>query len=262
MFMSRRTLPYFLIVLLLQVSIASAQPGGRRGGSLTIDRALALGIPQVRSELKLTDDQAATIDAAIQAYQQERQESQPDRGAFSFLTPEEQEEVRAEAAQAAKVLSGKTDEMLDALLEPAQAKRLGEMILQAQLQLTPADALRNNLELSEEQQKQLKDLEAAAKKQQEEMTNSIREKMLSGQRPNFLEIRKTIEDAQKKARADAMGLVTDAQEEKLVAMQGAKFEIDLMSLMQRGGPRGRRGRGRSGPGGSSARQRPQAEDSE
>jgi len=262
MFMLPRTLSCVLIVMLLQVSIASAQPGGRRGGQLRIDRAMALGIPQVRNELELTDDQAATIDAAIQAYQKEREETQPDRSAFSFLTPEEQDEVRAEAAVAAKVLSEKRDETLSALLEPAQAKRLGEMILQAQLQLTPADALRNNLDLSEEQQQKLKDLEAAVKKQQQDMSNSIREKMLSGERPNFMEIRKVIEDAQKKARAEAMALVTDEQKEQLVAMQGDKFEINLMSLMQRGGSRGRRGRGGRGPGGGGQRQRPQADDSE
>ena len=62
------------LILLTQSSTILAQPG-RRGGGPTFDRATTLGIEQVREELKLDDAQGATIQAALDAYREERREN-------------------------------------------------------------------------------------------------------------------------------------------------------------------------------------------
>jgi hypothetical protein len=244
-----------LLLLLAQASTVLAQPGrGRRGGPPTIDRATALGVDQVRMELKLDDAQAATIDAALEAYRQERRDAQPDRSSFSFLTPEEQDDLRKKADEDSKQISKNTDETLGALLEPAQVKRLDQMILQAQLQLAPATALRDNLDLSEDQQSKLTDIEKQIADARDRMRSEMMQKFQAGERPDFSEVRKLMAKAQEDALTSVMAIVTDEQKATLTELQGEKFDIDLLSVM-RGGERDRgRGRGR-GPGGGGNRRR-------
>jgi len=217
---------------------------------MRIDYAVALGVEQVRSELKITDDQAATIDAAIQAYQEEQQESRPDRAQLSFLSPEEREDFLKEASEDAKKLSQKTDETLGALLEPEQASRLNEMILQAKLQLAPVDALKDHLELSEEQLDQLAEVEEQIKEQQGKMRGEIMGLIQAqGGRPDFKKVGELIKKAQLVARDLALAVVTDEQKSTLDELQGEKFDLDLMQVMRRGGGRGRgRGSDRGRPG--------------
>lgn len=253
MFMCRRSLFVVVLVLLTQTSPLMAQPGGRRGGGPpNIDRATALGIPQVRSELKITDDQAATIDAAVEAYREEQAAARPDRSTFSFLTPEEQQDLQKQAAKDIEAISKNTDETLGVLLEPAQLKRLDEMIVQAQLQLAPVSAVRKNLQLSDDQQEKLAVVESEINRKQGEMRSAMMKKFQSGQPVDFGEIRKLIEKGQQEALAAVMTLVTDEQQEKLTSLQGEKFEIDLMSIMRGGGRQ--RGQRRRGPGGNRSRQ--------
>jgi len=242
------------LLLLAQVSTVVAQPGrGRRGRPpMTIDRATALGVDKVREELKLDDAQAATIDAAIEAYQQDRRAAQPDRSSFSFLTPEEQDDARQKAEEDRISISKNTDETLGALLEPAQVKRLDQMILQAQLQLTPAAALRDNLDLSDEQLTKLTDVEKQIADRRDEMRAEMMKKFQAGERPDFSEVRKLFAKAQEDALEAVMAIVTDDQKAQLTELQGEKFEIDLQSVM-RGGGRGRGPGGRRGSGGDRGR---------
>ena len=244
MFASRRVCLVVGLIFLVQCS-AMAQRRGRRG-PMRIDYAVALGVEQVRSELKITDDQAATIDAAIQAYQEEQQDSRPDRAQLSFLSPEEREDFLKEAAEDARKLSQKTDETLGVLLEPEQASRLNEMILQAKLQFAPVDALKEHLELSEEQLDQLAEVEEQIKEQQGKMRGEIMALMLAqGGRPDFKQVSKLFKKAQLAARDLALAVVTDEQKSTLAELQGEKFDLDLMQVMRRGGGRGR---GRPGRG--------------
>ncbi len=250
-----------LLLLMAQASAVLAQPGrGRRGGPPTIDRATALGVDQVRRELKIDEAQAATIDAAIEAYRQERSDAQPDRSSFSFLTPEEQDDVRKKAQEDSKAISKNTDETLGALLEPAQVKRLDQMILQAQLQLAPATALRDNLDLSDDQQSKLTDVEKQIADERDRMRSEMMKKFQSGERPDFAEVRKLFTKAQADALAAVMAIVTDEQKAKLTELQGEKFDIDLQSVM-RGGGRGR-GRRRGPGGGGNRRRQTESDDSE
>lgn len=245
-----------LLLLLAPASAVLAQPGrGRRGRPpVTIDRATALGVEQVRQELEIDDTQAATIDAAIEAYRQERSDAQPDRSSFSFLTPEEQNDLRKKAQEDGQKISKNTDETLGALLEPAQVKRLDQMILQAQLQLAPATALRNNLDLSDDQQSKLTDVEKQIADERDRMRSEMMKKFQAGERPDFAEIRKLFTKAQADALAAVMAIVTDEQKAKLTELQGEKFDIDLQSVM-RGGGRGRGPGRRRGPGGRGNRRR-------
>jgi hypothetical protein len=253
---SRQLYALVLFLLLAQTSTALGQRGRRGGPPQTIDRATALGVEQVRKELKIDDAQAATIDAAIEAYREQQREVQPDRASFSFLTPEEQDDLRQKAQEDSETLSAHTDETLGILLKPEQAKRLDQMILQTQLLLAPATALRNNLDLSAKQLTQLTDVEKQIADQRDKMRSEMMKKFQSGERPDFAEIRKLFTKAQEDALAAVMTILTDEQKTKLTGLQGEKFEIDLQSIMRGGGRR--RGPGRGGR----RRQRPASDDSE
>jgi len=262
MLQSRQLCALTLLLLLAQTSTAFGQSGrGRRGGApQTIDRATALGVEKVRKELKIDDAQAATIDAAIEAYREQRQKAQPDRSSFSFLTSEEQDDLRKKAQEDSKAISANADETLGILLEPAQVKRLDQMILQTQLLLTPATALRNNLELSEEQTTKLAEIEKQIADQRDKMRAEMMKKFQSGERPDFAEVRKLFTKSQEDALVAVMAIITDDQQAKLTELQGEKFEIDLQSIMRGGGRR--RGPGGRRGGGNERRRRSESDKSE
>ena len=91
--------------------------GGGRGGNM--DRATLLRAEQIRKELKIEEAQAATIDAALEAYREERNSSpRPDREAFGKMTEEERTAYFEKSRKEGEELSKKTDEVLSALLEP------------------------------------------------------------------------------------------------------------------------------------------------
>lgn len=266
---SRRLISFVVVLVVVQLAEISAQPPGRgRRGRMTIDRATALSFDPVREELQIDEDQAATIQAAVEAYQEERRASRPDRSALQFLSDEEQQEVREEMRKASEEASRNADETLAALLEPEQLQRLDQLILQAQLKLTPVDALRKNVELTEEQKTRLAAVEEEAGKRQQEFRSEMMKRFQGGGRgqANWGEIRKMIADFQEENRAAALAVLTEDQAAAIKDKQGEEFEIDLQMLMRgpgrRGarGPGGGRGRGNRNGDRSERRQRPASDD--
>ena len=74
----RRAVVFSLMTVLVSAFVQAQPPAGGRGGGrgfggpggfggrgFTMDRARLLGIEQVRTELKIEEAQAATIDAAL-----------------------------------------------------------------------------------------------------------------------------------------------------------------------------------------------------
>jgi hypothetical protein len=253
------------LLLLAQSSAVLAQPGRRggrrRGGAPTIDRAAALGVDQVREELKIDEAQGATIQAALDAYREERSGTRPDRSQFQFLSDEERQELRDKQQKQREEASRNVDETLAVLLEPDQLKRLDEIIIQVQLKLTPAEVVRKKLKLTEDQLAKLKTVEADAAEKLSEMRLEIVKKINQGEGDvGFSEIRKMSEKFQKEVQTSAFAILTESQNTALTELQGKEFEIDLMSLMRgrgRGGPgAGRRGGGGGPREGRGQRQRP------
>ena len=108
----------------------------------TVDRATLLGNDKVRQELKIEEAQAATIDAALDAYREERNNApRPDRDAFQNMSEEERTKYFADMQKQREELSKKTDSVLNALLEAPQIKRLDEITVQARLQMAALQTL-------------------------------------------------------------------------------------------------------------------------
>ena len=191
----RRALVFSLMTVLVSAFVQAQPPaGGGRGGGrgfggpggfgggrgMTMDRARLLGLEQVRTELKIEEAQAATIDAALEAYREERNSSpRPDRDALSKMSEEEQTALREKGQKESEELSKKTDEVLNALMEPEQTKRLDQIALQLKLSTTvvatlKSDDLKTKLTLSDEQIAKLDEAEKAAAAEMTKMFEEMR----------------------------------------------------------------------------------------
>ena len=238
-------------------------PGGMFGGPPSISRAQLLGSEDVQTELNVGEGQGVTITAALAAYRDERSASRPDYGSLRDLPEEERraafEKMRKDGAALNKALNEKTDELLNALLEPEQAKRLDQIAIQVNartrlLAMMKEDDMRDKLSVKEEQLEQLDELEKAtqeaqAKRFQELRANRDRNRDRDagdgGERPDP---REAFEKARAEMEAKVMAILTDEQKVKFKELKGEAFEFDLRSLM-RGGGRGGFGGGRSRGGG-------------
>lgn len=254
-------------------------PGG--GMTMRFDRAMLLGIDQVRTELKIEESQAAVIDSALDAYREERNSApRPDRDAFQTMSEEERTKAFEEMQKQREELSRKTDEVLNALLEPAQTTRLDQIALQMRLssglaQALQSDDLKGKLKINDDQVAKLKEAETVAQEEMRKMMEDMRGAFQGG-RPGgqgapgapgapgaangFEAMREKMEAARKKTSEAAMAVLTDAQKTQLEEMKGAAFEIDMRAMMGGrggfggpgggpGGQGGQGGRGQGGPGG-------------
>lgn len=235
--------------------------GGGRGGP-TMDRAMLLRAEQIRKELKIEDAQAATIDAALEAFREERTAApRPDFEAYNKLSEEEKTALREKSTKEREELSKKTDEALAAMLEPEQAKRLDQISLQLKLQSTVFDTLKGDdlktkLALTDEQIAKLDDIQKAADAEREK-ARAEREAnggqgangaAGGGRGPGGAGMEQFLA-ARKKLNESALSVLTADQTKMLSEMEGAKFELDMQAFFSgfgggRGGPPGGGGGGR------------------
>jgi Spy/CpxP family protein refolding chaperone len=264
-----------LITVLIPTFVQAQPPGGGRGGfgggrgGFNIDRAMLLRADQVRKELKIEEAQAATIDAALEAYREERNNApRPDRDALANMSEEERAAASEKSQKEREELSRKTDEVLNALLEPEQSKRLDQISLQAKLsfatvQTLKSEELKSKLSLTDEQLTKLDDAGKAATAEMQEMFQGLRGG--GGVGGGFEQIQEKMTAARAKSVEAAMAILTPDQAKTMEELKGTKFEIDMRALMGgRGGPQGRGDRGRGGDGGNGGgaggrRTRPPAE---
>ncbi|MCA9061275.1 MAG: hypothetical protein KDA85_22330, partial [Planctomycetaceae bacterium] len=117
--------------------------GGRGFGAM--DRATLLRSSQVREELKIEDAQGISIDAALEAMRDEQRNSgAPDFNSFREMTEEQRNAAFEKMRKDREALSKKYDDMLAALLEPAQVERLDQIVLQQQLSRGMIEALKGD----------------------------------------------------------------------------------------------------------------------
>ncbi len=246
-------------------------PGGQFGGP-RLDRAALLRIDKVRQELKIEEAQAATIDAALDAYNEQRSASpRPDREAFEKMTEEERTAYFEKSQKEREELSKKTDEILGALLEVPQVKRLEEVTIQARLATSAtttlkADDIKGKLMISDEQ---IAKLDEAQKVLDEERQKAFQDAFAGGggqggdrdaMRAKMTEMMAAM---QKKSTEAAMAVLTDDQKKSLEEMKGAAFELTMRDFMGGRGfggpPGGGGGRGEGGGRGGNGGGRPPAE---
>lgn len=273
---TKRFLQHFLTACLatalLVTAVIAQPPGGGRGGAgrgapMMFSRAQLLRSEDVQAEIRIGDGQAATITAALEAFREERDASRPDFGSFRDMSEEDRRKAFEKMQKDAEALNKKTDEVLNALLEPEQVERLDQIMVQVQLRMAPSAALkspemRDKLNITDEQVTKLDDLEKEAeearRKRFEEMRAGGREQA-DGQRPDFRAMMEKAREEMEKAReaqnAKIMGVLNETQRNKLAEIKGKEFELDMRSLM-RGGGRGGDGR----RGGDNGRGRGRGED--
>lgn len=267
----RQAVAFSLFAVLVPAFVQAQPPGGGRGGfvfgggrggGFGIDRAMLLRADPVRKELKIEEAQAATIDAALEAYREERNSApRPDRDALAQMSDEERTAAFEKSQKEREELSKKTDEVLNALLEPEQAKRLDQISLQTKLafatvQTLTSEELKSRLSLTEEQVTQLNDAGKAAAAEMQAMFQGAR----GGGGGGFEQMQEKMTAARLKAVESAMAILTADQTKIIDELKGPKFEIDMRALMGgRGGPPGRGDRGRGGEGGGGRRNRPPVE---
>ncbi len=239
-------------------------PGGMMGGP-RIDRAALLRVEKVRSELKIEEAQGATIDAAIAAYREESQSTpRPDRDAFEKMSEEERTAYFEKSRKEREELSKKADDILVALLDEPQVKRLDEIAMQVRMSMATvatlkADDVKAKLKITEEQVAKLDEVEKAAGAEMMAMFQAGRG---NGGAPggggaqgggNREDMRAKMEEMRKKNSDSAMAVLTETQVSALTTMKGAAFEINPAELM--GGRGGFGGGGPQGGGAGGGRQR-------
>lgn len=256
---------------------------GPGGGGFSVDRAMLLRSDDVRDELEIDEAQAATIDAALEAFREEAGGGRPsfDREAFQQMSDEERtaffEKMRSDAAERSR----KRDDVLAALLEPEQTERIDQIVFQVNsrgglIATLKSDATKKKLSITEEQVAKLDGIEEAARADRDKQREEMRAAFQNGGGGNidFAALQKASEEARKKLDEQVMSVLSDQQKQDLASLKGKPFELDMRALFGRGrgpgggppgGDRGRGGRdgGRGGDGGrgrGGERQRPTIDD--
>ena len=217
---------------------------GGFGGMMQVGNAMLLQVPAVREELQLTDAQNDTIDAALESYRDERRSFRPDREKMQSMSEDERIAFMEKMRTDGETLNQKTDAILSALMEPGQVERLNQISLQMRLnmQVTAAlksDSLKTALGISDEQVKQLDDVDADLQERRE----SARSAIAGGDREAM---REQFEKMRQETMNQALAVLTPEQKTKLDEMKGMPIEIDLRSIMDAGRGRGPDGGERAG----------------
>jgi len=251
----RQAVAYSLVTLLVPAFASAQPPGGGRGGfggfggggrGFTMDRAMMLRNEQVRKELNIEEAQAATIDAALEAYQEERS-PRPDRDAIGKMSEEERNALFDKMRKEGEELSKKTDEVLGALLETEQSKRLDQISFQMKLTVAmiatlKGDELKSKLSLTEEQIVKLDEVEKTAEADRQKMFEEMRAAGGGGGQgrggEGYAQMQEKMQAARKKITDAAMAVLSAEQTKAIEEMSGAKFELDMRAMFGGGRPGG------------------------
>jgi len=205
-----------LLVVLVTVDSASAQRGRGFRRMFGASNAQLASLPEVQTELKMTDEQKTRVTEINDKLGEDRREL--------FGTGfDHWNEIRGRVEQ----LNRDASQQVDGLLDPAQRKRLQEISIQ---QNGPR-ALRNSdvvaeLGLSDEQKTKL----AAA----DEENNKAFEKAV--EESGHDDWRQRAGELGEEADKRLLGVLTADQQKKFDQMRGEEFNVDLSQLY-----RGRRG---------------------
>jgi hypothetical protein len=227
---------------------ASAQ-GGRRGGrggrfgmfgGRTTHQIELASLEDVQAELKLTEDQIATVEELDDEFGDARRDLGfgGGGGGGGGFSPE----AMAERAKLNAEYAAKLNESLD----DAQKKRIQEIYIQVNGTATLAEeAIAMALKLTDEQKEKLNTV-------RDEQRQTMMDEMqaLRDDGADFQEMRETIDELNKARDEALLAELTDEQKKQFEEMKGEAFEIDMSQLRGRfGGGRGGFGGGRGGRGG-------------
>jgi Spy/CpxP family protein refolding chaperone len=193
-----------------QPGSAPGRPPGAGGGLPVAGSHVLLSNTGVREEVKLTGEQAEGVYAGLKKVQ----EKYRDEIAKLYAVPPglSQEEGR----RLIKNVADENQKVVDAVLKPEQAKRLGQIDLQAQgIEALQRESVVKALGLTDEQTQKIKDV---SKKLEEDMRVLPG---LSRGRPDDPTVRKLAKEA-----ADQIpSILTPEQRKKWEEMTGKPFEL-------------------------------------
>ncbi|MEX0585361.1 MAG: hypothetical protein WD176_01865 [Pirellulales bacterium] len=194
--------------------VASAEAQQRRGGGFGGGTTDLLAIPEVRTELKVTDEQASKVEDLARKAAEERRALRPERGA------QPSDEERAELRKKGQELSKKTDEELGKILDATQVARLKQLRLQRDgVGALGRTEVADELGLSTEQKDKIAKILGEARGQFGQ----------GGQRGGTAEERRAraeeFRKQREKVQSDITATLTDAQKTKFTEMKGAEFKF-------------------------------------
>jgi hypothetical protein len=210
-------------LLVLSVSMASAQGGGRRG-QLGGGGIQLLRNADVQKELKMTQAQIDKIDAK----QQELRQAQRDAfggGNPQDLSAEDRQKAMAKIQEAQK-------KALTDILDATQLKRYHQLELQQQgpLALTRKEVA-EELKLTDEQKTKITDIQRQVTEETRAARQGVNFQQLSAEEREKLT--KKTQEIQKAAGEKVVALLTDEQKKKWTEMQGEIVKFPLTVPPQR-----------------------------
>jgi hypothetical protein len=230
-----------MLALVASAATAQDQPRGRgRGGfggggfggpGMNSPVAL-LGIPEVRKELNVSDEQGKEIDDVLAKVREAR-------GGFNFqdfqsLGEDERQKRMDEMRKKGEEADKAAQEKLDKILKPEQLARLNQLSLQRQgLMALARPEVAKQLGLSQEQQDKIKKIQDESRPQPrgfgQNLSDEERQKLFAER-----------QERQEKAQAETLAVLTDDQKTKWTELKGKEFDFPAF-----GGPGG--GGGPGGP---------------
>jgi hypothetical protein len=229
------------------------------GGFGTIDKPTLLGSTQVRTELKVSEEQGKKLDEILAAHREEL------RGLFTGqprgrdVPEEEREKARKEMAEKRTALVAKTDGKLAEILRKEQTARLDEILLQQQgvdaLVSAPIVAA---IKIEKEKVEKIQAVFKTRDDQLSEIRGSFRGRgrgrgpggdggAPGGGQGGFEEIRTKMEKIRKDAETAALAVLSEEQKAAFTKLQGKPFELDRSTLFRGDFGGGRGGRERARP---------------
>lgn len=216
-------------LLVLSMSLALAQGGGRRGGGFNNGGLQLLRIPEVQKELKMTQEQIDKIAAKQQEVQQAMQELRQGGGGGQQLSAEE----RAKRNEQIQEIQKKA---VSGILDATQMKRFHQLELQQQgpVALTRKDVA-SEMKLSEEQTTKIREI-------QTKMNEDLRAARPGGGGGQQLsaeeraQMQAKTQEIQKAANEKIVALLTDAQKTQWKEMTGEEFKFPPPMPRRRNNP--------------------------
>lgn len=213
--------------LLAQPPGGTGGPGGGRGRGFGGPTGLLM-IPEVRAELKVTDEQYQKLRTAMEGLRPEGGGGQ--RGGFGNLSDEERAEMRKRLEEFQK----KTDEAMKSVLSEEQITRLRQLDLQRQ----GAGALgrpdvAEKLGLTDEQKTKMREIQEAARPDFSAFGN-----LRDASQEERDKVRAEMRAKREKADADTMALLDAEQKAIWESMVGEKFDFPAPQFGGFGGGRG------------------------
>jgi len=251
------------------------QDGGRQGGAFgrgfggggSLDKLALLRSEQVRTELKVTEEQKTKVDELATASREGQRALFEKMRGLRDASDEERAKIQAEVDAARAKATAENDKQLASILDKEQSKRLGEIELQQQgVAAFSSASVVAALKISDEQAAKIK---AAVEKGDADRRKLFED--LRGGGGGFEGVREKMAKLTADTAAAAASVLNDEQRKQLEGMKGKPFELDRAALRGGGGfggrggdgaGSGRGGQGRGGAGGAGGGRRRPGDDSE